>query len=248
MRFDIITIFPSLFESFINESLIKKAIQKKLLNIRVHDLRTWAHDRHKTVDDSPYGGGPGMVMKFEPFAKALAALKALPPLHPPLGVKGGKRRVKDQKIVMLDPAGKQFTQATAERWSKLDRIVFLCGRYEGFDDRITKLVDERVSVGPYVLNGGEVPTMAIIEAVARLIPGFMGNKNSLDEETHSFISPPFNQGGDKEGVSLAEYPHYTRPETIEWRGKKMRVPKILLSGDPKKVAAWRQKKTHRPPS
>ncbi|MDO8435072.1 MAG: tRNA (guanosine(37)-N1)-methyltransferase TrmD [bacterium] len=215
MRFDIITIFPSLFESFVNESLIKKAIQKKLLNIGVHDLRTWAYDRHKTVDDSPYGGGPGMVMKFEPFAKALAKLKAT-------------RKTKGQKIVMLDPAGKQFTQATAERWSKVDRIVFLCGRYEGFDHRITKLVDERVSVGPYVLNGGEVPTMAIMEAISRLIPGFIGNKNSLNEETFS-----------KQLSSLAEYPHYTRPETIEWRGKKMRVPKILLSGDPKKVTAWR---------
>lgn len=217
MRFDIITIFPTLFESFLNESLLQKAIAKKIVDIRVHNLRAWTHDRHRTVDDKPYGGGPGMILKFEPIARALAALKA-------------KRKTPKQKIIMLDPAGKQFDQATAQRWGKSKRIVFLCGRYEGFDHRITKLVDERVSIGPYVLNGGEVPAMAIIEATARLIPGFVGKRASLIEESFS-----------KELAGAAEYPQYTRPEVILHKRKKLRVPKILLSGDPKKIAAWRAK-------
>ncbi len=218
MKFDVLTIFPNFFDSFKNESLVAKAIDKKIVSLNVHNLRDWAEGRHQVVDDKPYGGGPGMVLKVEPIYKALKALK----------VKGSK-----QKIVMLDPAGTPFDQKMAIKFSKLDRIVFVCGRYEGFDERISEFVDERVSVGPYVVNGGEVPAMIIMEAVGRLIPGFIGKAESLKEET---FSPSFAQ----------EYPQYTRPEVFEYKknGKKTRlsVPKVLTEGNHAKINEWRRKK------
>lgn len=223
MRFNIITIFPGLFDSFLNESLVKKAVDKKLLNFNIINLRDFTADKHKTVDDTPYGGGAGMVMKIEPVYKALKKIKGL-----------GKKS-SPKKVILLTPSGKQFDQKMAEKFSKLGEITFICGRYEGVDSRIDNFIDEKISIGPYVLNGGEIAAQAIIEAIFRLIPGAVGNIESVKEETFSFK---------KDGkLVTAEYPAYTRPEVFEAENKKYKVPKVLLSGDHKKIKEWREKKT-----
>ncbi len=209
MQFDIITIFPTLFDSFKDESLIKKAEDKKILSIRAYDVRRWAEDTHKTVDDKPYGGGPGMILKIEPLVKTLHSIK----------------RKKRCRVMLLTPGGIQFNQKKAINFSKnYDQLIFLCGRYEGFDARIKNYIDEELSIGPYVLNGGEVAAMVIIEAVARLIPGMIGNKASLIEETFQI-------------KDIIEYAQYTRPEVFNHQ----KVPKVLLSGDHKKITEWRKK-------
>lgn len=209
MRIDIITIFPGLFDSFLSESLIKKACDKKIISFRIHNLRNFTTDKHKTVDDRPYGGGAGMLFKIEPLVKALRSI----------------RKTKKSRIVLLSPAGAQFTQSKAVSFAKkYNHLIFICGRYEGFDARIKKYSDEELSIGPYVLNGGEVAAMAIIESVFRLLPRALGNKESLAEESHS-------------AVGHTEYPQYTRPELFN--GKK--VPKVLLSGDHKRIKKWRAK-------
>ncbi|MEK7619054.1 MAG: tRNA (guanosine(37)-N1)-methyltransferase TrmD [Patescibacteria group bacterium] len=213
MKFDVISIFPTLFDSFMSESLLKKALDKKLIAITVHDLRAFAVDKHKTVDDKPYGGGAGMLMKIDPLVKALESIK----------------RNKKSRVILLSPAGKQFDQKRANTFAKkYDQLIFVCGRYEGVDARIKKFIDEELSIGPYVLNGGEVAAMAVIEAVSRLLPGVLGNPESLAQESHV-----------QEGA--AEYPQYTRPELF----RRLKVPKILLSGDHKKISEWRAKKTVR---
>lgn len=207
MQFNFLTIFPTFFDSFVNESLIKKAQDKKILTFVIHDLRKYTTDKHKTVDDKPYGGGVGMILKIEPLVNALRGIK----------------RKKKSRVILLTPSGKQFSQKTANIYAKkYDQLIFLCGRYEGFDARIKKFVDEDISVGPYVLNGGEVAAMAVSEAVGRLIPGVLGNKDSLKEESHV-------------QVGSIEYPQYTRPEKF----KGLKVPQILLSGNHKKIAEWR---------
>lgn len=209
MRIDIITIFPSLFDSFLSESLIKKACDKKIISFHVHNLRDFTSDKHRTVDDRPYGGGAGMLLKIEPLVKAIRSI----------------RKTQKSRIILLSPAGTQFTQKKAAIFTKkYNHLIFICGRYEGFDARIKQYVDEELSIGPYVLNGGEVAAMAVAEAVFRLLPGALGNKESLTEESHS-----------KEGYG--EYPQYTRPEIFQ----KKSVPKILLSGDHKKIQEWRKK-------
>jgi len=213
MQFDIITIFPEIFESYFNASILYIAQKKKKIKIKVHNLRDYTTDRHRTVDDRPYGGGPGMLMMVEPFYKALRDIKK-------------KRKC---KIIMLDPAGKKFTQKVAEGYNKLDQIILLCGRYEGFDERIKKLVDERVSIGEYVLSGGELPAMIIVEAVTRLLPGVLNHEHSTKEET---FSPD---------LDYIEYPQYTRPEFFRLGGKKLSVPKVLLTGNHQKINEWRRK-------
>ncbi len=221
MRFDIITIFPSIFDSFLAESLLAKARTKKIVDIHVHDLRSWTTDKHRTVDDKPYGGGPGMILKIEPLVKAIEAIK-----------KQGGKRYHHTKIILLTPGGKQFSQKKATQFSKLDRIILLCGRYEGFDARISNYVDEEVSIGPYVLSGGEVPAMVVIEAVGRLVPGFIGKPESLFEES-------FNPSLTPDPLSLTpyvEYPQYTRPAVF----RRQRVPKILLSGNHQQIIRWRK--------
>jgi tRNA (guanine37-N1)-methyltransferase len=214
MKFDIITIFPDILGSYINESIISRAIKKKLVKIKTHDLRSVAKDKHKTVDDKPYSGGPGMVMMVEPIFKTLKKIK----------------RSKKSKVILLDPAGKQFDQKMAEKFSKLDQLIFICGRYEGIDKRVDKFVDEKVSVGPYVLSGGELPAMVITEAVSRLIPGVLGKQESLSEETRA-----------SEGYY--EYPQYTRPAVFEYKElgkkKKLSVPKVLLSGNHNEIKKWK---------
>ncbi len=210
MRVDVISIFPD-YLAPLELSLIGKARQAGLLDVRVHDLREFTHDRHRTVDDTPYGGGAGMVMKAEPWGEALDATAS-----------------SDAVIVVPTPAGEPFTQSLAEELVGQEHLVFACGRYEGIDQRVIEDARRRwtvreVSLGDFVLNGGEVAALAIIEAVARLLPGFMGNPESLAEESH---------GAD----GLLEYPVYTKPAS--WRG--LDVPDVLLSGDHARIAAWRR--------
>jgi len=217
IQFDIITIFPKLFDSFLNESIIKRAQKQGLIKVRIFDLRKWAKDPHKSVDDKPYGGGRGMVVKIEPVFRALQFLKS---------------RIKDQrsKIILFSPRGKKFSQKIAYQYSKLKRIVMVCGRYEGVDERVTKyLVDEQVSTGDYVMMGGEVAAMAVMESVSRLIPGVLGHSENLPERI-------------EKGGGFSEYPQYTRPEVFSpKRRAKWRVPKVLLTGNHKKIQEWREK-------
>lgn len=210
MRIDAITIFPDYFKA-LDLSLLGKARDKKLIDLRVHDLRDHTTDIHKTVDDSPYGGGAGMLMKPEPWGEALDDI---------LPADG------NCTVIFTSPAGEQFKQATAQELSKEDHIVFACGRYEGIDQRVveyaqTKARVREISLGDYVLNGGEVAALAMVEAIARLIPGVIGNAESLVEESHS--------------NGLLEYPSYTKPAS--WRG--FEVPEILVSGHHANIAAWR---------
>lgn len=218
MRFDIITIFPKIFDSYLNESMIKRARRNMLVDIRVHDLRRFTRDKHKKVDDRPYGGGPGMILKVEPIARAVSSLKL-------------KARSEKLNVILFSASGKQFTQKMARDWAKkYDRIVMIAGHYEGIDERIKKLFHnsgfrfQEISIGPYVLTGGELPAMVVIDAVSRHIPGVLGKEESLEEK--------------RQGIGV---PMYTRPEISEWRGKKYRVPKVLLSGDHKKIEEWRIK-------
>jgi tRNA (guanine37-N1)-methyltransferase len=223
IRFDIITIFPDIFTSYFNESIIKRAQAKKLVKINIHNLRDYTNDKHKTVDDKPYGGGPGMVMMIEPIFKAVSALKKL------------KRKNEKVKTILFSAKGKKFDQKMAKRFSKLDRLIMICGRYEGVDERVAKYIaDEEVSVGDYVLTGGEIPVMIVIDAVTRLIPGVIA-KESLKEESFSFAKEKALR------EENYEYPQYTRPESILINGKKRIVPKVLLSGNHKKIEEWRKK-------
>lgn len=220
MKFNIITIFPNIFDSYFNESIIKRARDKKLISIKTHDLRDWTSDKHKTVDDAPYGGGAGMIMKIEPLFKALKALKVL----------GSRdKRQGASKVILLSAKGKKWNQQMAKKYSKLDEVTLICGRYEGVDERITKFIDEEISIGSYVLTGGEIGAMTIVDSVTRLLPGVLGNEKSPVDESHS--TP-----------GVLEYPQYTRPEIFEAEGKKYKVPEILLSGNHKKIEEWRKEK------
>jgi len=222
MKIDIITIFPKLFENFLNESLIARARKKKLISIKAHDLRNWTTDNHKTVDDRPYGGGVGMILMVKPLMKAVKKLKSK-------SLPASKAREK-VKVITMSAKGKTFNQKMAKRFSKLDQLIIISGRYEGIDERINKYIaDEEVSVGDFVTFGGEVPAMLITEAVARLIPGVVAKEESV--KTESFTDPK---------CEYREHPHYTRPEEIEIKGKKRKVPKVLLSGDHKKIKEWRE--------
>jgi tRNA (guanine37-N1)-methyltransferase len=209
MQYDILTIFPHIFDSYINESILKRAQQNKLIKINIHNFRDFAKDKHHTVDDKPYGGGPGMLLKVEPLYKCLKSIK----------------RKKKSKVILLTPKGKTFNQNMAKKFAELDQIILISGRYEGFDERIRKYVDEQISIGDYVLTGGELPAMSIIDATARLLPGVLGDDNSSKDESFS------------KNLNFIEYPHYTRPENF----KGIKVPKVLLSGNHKKIAAWRLK-------
>lgn len=211
MRFDIITIFPRALDSYLGTSIVGRAIRKKKVAVYKHDLRSFTTDHHRTVDDKPYGGGVGMVMMVEPFAKALK--KIVP------------RRSSTTRTILLSARGRRFTQKDARTYAqKYKRLVFLCGRYEGVDERAGSLVDEELSIGDFVLTGGELGAMVVIDAVTRLLPGVLGKDASSRDESFS------------EGSTL-EYPQYTRPEAY----KGMRVPKELLSGNHKKIAEWRRK-------
>lgn len=224
LRIDVLTIFPGLFENFLHESMLGIAQENGCVAIALHDLRNWATDRHRTVDDTPYGGGPGMVMKPEPLVAAIEALAG--------GRDASAAESKDlesrrhAKVILLSPQGQKFDQACAERLSRESHLVLVCGRYEGVDQRVIELaVDEEISIGDYVLCGGEIPAMVLIEAVTRLIPGVLGNAESL--ETESFRAGP---------LKLLEGPQYTRP--AEFRGYV--VPEVLRSGDHGAIRRWRE--------
>jgi tRNA (guanine37-N1)-methyltransferase len=209
MKFDIITIFPKIFDSYFSESILKRAQGRELISVDIHNLRDFAEDKHKTVDDTPCGGGAGMVMKVEPIYKALKKIK----------------KTKKNRVILFSAKGKKYTQKDARRLSKYDNLVMICGRYEGVDERVAKyLVDEEISIGDYVLTGGEIPAMIVVDSVTRLLPGVLGNIESAKDESHSI-----------EG--LLEYPQYTKPE--EFKG--WRVPKVLMSGNHKEIERWRKK-------
>ena len=254
MHFDIITIFPKIFESYFGESILARAQKKKLIKIQAHDLRKWASDKHKKVDDSPYGGGPGMVLKVDVIYKAVEALRRAPRRRS--GLAQGK-----QRVILFSAKGKIFTQADAKRLVKYDQLIMICGRYEGVDERVAEhIADEELSVGNFVLTGGEIPAMIVVDAVSRLVPGVLGKKESLAEESFSFnpptplcvrgakernrmsgasVSTPLVKGGAgglKKPVEYLEYPQYTRPEKF----KKWPVPEVLLSGNHQEIKDWRE--------
>jgi len=210
MKFDIITIFPKIFDSYFAETILARAQKNNLIEIKAHNLRDWTEDNHKSVDDSPYGGGPGMVMMIEPIFKAVEAVR--------------NNQDKKTRVILFSAKGNPYTQANARRLAEYEQIIMICGRYEGVDERVAKhLADEELSVGNFVLTGGEIPAMILVDTVSRLIPGVLGKEESLTEESFS-------------DENYLEYPQYTRPE--EFAGWK--VPEILLSGDHKKIEEWRK--------
>lgn len=208
LRFDIISIFPGMFESPFGDSIIRRAREEGLLDIHVHDLRDYSLNKHRKVDDTPFGGGVGMVMNVEPIARAITAVK---------------KEVPETRTVLLSPGGRPFDQEKAWELSCLQGLTLICGRYEGIDERVRlHYVDEEISIGDYVLTGGELPAMVLVEAISRLLPGVLGDPESVVEE--SFHN------------DLLEYPQYTRPRDYEG----FKVPEILVSGDPKKIRDWQK--------
>jgi tRNA (guanine37-N1)-methyltransferase len=208
MHIDVLTLFPDMFPGVLNESILKRAQENKKARISVYDLRNWTHDQRKTVDDKPYGGGPGMVIKPEPVYEACDDLCK-----------------KNSYVILLTPQGEKFNQAIAKELTAQKRILLICGHYEGFDERIRQKADREISIGDYILTGGEIPAMVVIDAVIRLLPGVLGEEASLKDES-------FNDG-------LLEYPHYTRPSVF----RNMKVPQVLLSGDHKKIEKWRREQS-----
>lgn len=219
MKIDILTLFPEMFKGPFDESIIKRAQEKKLVEIKIHNLRQWAKDKHKTVDDRPFGGGVGMIIMIQPVYDALESLKT-------------KNKKQKTKTILLTPQGKVFNQKIARRLSKLDHLIFICGHYEGVDERVRKhLVDEEISIGDYILTGGELPAMVITDAIVRLIPGALKKSEATKNES-------FSKMRNSKLKVLLEYPQYTRPANF----KGWKVPKILLSGNHQKIAEWRKKK------
>ncbi|MEX0649678.1 MAG: tRNA (guanosine(37)-N1)-methyltransferase TrmD [Candidatus Andersenbacteria bacterium] len=211
MQFDVLTLFPGAIEPYLESSILGRAQKSELITTRLWDIRNYSTDKHKTVDDTPYGGGAGMVMKIEPVDRALTAATQ-------------DTNTSTKRVVVLSARGQQFTQTKAKEYAALDQLILICGRYEGVDHRIVEhLADEELSVGPYVLAGGEIAALVVIEATARLIPGVLGNEESLTEESHT-----------EPGV--IEAPQYTKPE--EYKG--WRVPEVLLSGNHQAIKQWRK--------
>jgi tRNA (guanine37-N1)-methyltransferase len=208
MRFDVFTLFPEVFGPYLETSILQRARQRGLVEVRLHNIRDWTHDKHHITDDEPYGGGGGMVMKPEPLFTAVEGVLGTPPACP---------------VILLTPQGRTFTQAVAQELAQQPRLALLCGRYEGVDERVRQhLVSDEISIGDYVLSGGELPALALIDALTRLVPGALGDPDGAWDDSHA--------------SGLLEYPHYTRPP--EFRG--WRVPEILLSGDHGKIARWRR--------
>jgi tRNA (guanine37-N1)-methyltransferase len=212
MTFDIVTIFPAMIEQPLAAGILGRAIERGTLDVRVHDLRAFTTDRHHVVDDVPYGGGPGMVLKAEPMFRALDAIEQDRggPLH----------------VILTSPQGRRFSHDEAKRISGIERVVVLCGRYEGVDDRVRERVAEELSIGDYVLTGGELPALVILDAVARFVPGVVGDEQSVAEDS-------FNRG-------LLDFPQYTRPAAVE-SGRVLRVPEVLLSGNHGEIRRWRKR-------
>ncbi|MCB9798358.1 tRNA (guanosine(37)-N1)-methyltransferase TrmD [Candidatus Nomurabacteria bacterium] len=236
MKFQVVTIFPELVAHYCDESILGRGQKNKSIEVHPINLRDFSDSKHKQVDDTPYGGGAGMVLQAEPLYNALKSLDAIP-----FSKVDGLTKVKKvfngslgkkKRTILMSPRGRQFDQKIARQWSKLDELTIVCGRYEGIDQRvIDHMVDEEISIGPYVLAGGELGAMTIIEAVSRLVPGVLGNAESLKDETHNSLV-------EEDGVE-SEYPQYTKP--ADFKGWK--VPEVLLSGDHKKIQEWRQKQS-----
>ncbi len=211
MQFEVFTLLPEVFPPYLESSILQRARQNGLIDVRLHNIRDWARDKHHTTDDTPYGGGGGMVMKPEPLFEAVESI---------LGPQSGL------PVILLSPQGRVFSQAIARELSAHERLALVCGRYEGVDERIRQhLVTDEISIGDYVLTGGELPALILIDAVTRLLPGALGDPTGADDDSHA--------------TGLLEYPHYTRPP--EFRGE--RVPDILLSGDHAKIAKWRREQS-----
>ena len=215
MRFDVVTIFPAMVRQALDEGIVGRAIERKTLEVVVHDLRDFTTDRHRVVDDVSYGGGPGMVLKPEPLFRALDAIEAQDARAP--------------MVLLTSPQGTRLTQRVVERFSQQPRLVLLCGRYEGIDERVRSRVHEEVSIGDYVLSGGELPALVIIDAVARLVPGVVGDEQSVAEDSF--------------GRGLLDFPHYTRPAEISAgsSGEVLKVPDVLLSGNHAEIRRWRKR-------
>ncbi len=245
MKFDVLTLFPEIINDYCGKSILGRAQKAGVIKVEATNFRDYTLNKQKHVDDSPYGGGAGMVLSAEPILRALETVE----------------RFKKSKTIILSAKGKQFNQKMAYDWSKkYDQLILISGRYEGIDERVkTILRAEEISIGPFVLTDGDVAAMAIISAVGRLVPGALGNAESLKEESFnpkSEIRNPKSETNSKSKKSkfktlkiknlkleiTGEYPHYTRPEVLEYKGKKYRVPKVLLSGDHKKIAEWRKTK------
>lgn len=217
MRFEVFTLLPEVFPSYLETSILKRARERGLLDIGIHNIRDYTHDKHRTTDDTPYGGGGGMVMKPEPVFEAVESVLGLAAPHSP------PQPDSNLPIILLTPQGRVFNQSIAQELSAHPRIALLCGRYEGVDERIReKLVTDEISIGDYVLTGGELPALILIDAVARLLPGVLGDPTGAEDDSHA--------------MGLLEYPHYTKP--AEFRGWK--VPDILTSGDHGKIDKWRR--------
>lgn len=214
MQFEVFTLLPEVFGPYLESSILLRAQQRGLIDVRLHNIRDYTHDRHHTTDDTPYGGGGGMVMKPEPVFEAIESV---------LGFSAGPTQPPGVPVILLTPQGRVFNQQIAEELSGHERVALLCGRYEGVDERIREyLVTDEISIGDYVLTGGELPALMIIDTVSRLIPGVLGDPTGAEDDSHS--------------MGLLEYPHYTRPP--EFRGWK--VPEVLLSGDHAKIEKWRR--------
>jgi len=214
MQFEVFTLLPEVFPPYLESSILQRARQRRLIDVRIHNIRDYTHDRHHTTDDTPYGGGGGMVMKPEPVFEAIESA---------LGFARDQTQPAPFPIILLTPQGRVFTQRVAEELAGHERIALLCGRYDGVDERIREhLVTDEISVGDYVLTGGELPALLLIDAISRLIPGVLGDPTGAEDDSHS--------------MGLLEYPHYTRPP--EFRGWK--VPEVLLSGDHAKIERWRR--------
>ncbi len=239
MRFEIVTIFPGFFTGFFENGIVRRALAEGLVEVGVHDLRAFTHDRHRTVDDRPFGGGEGMVLKAEPLAEALASLG----IGPKAERGEGDATLAGTKVILLSAQGRRFTQAEARRLATLDRVVLICGRYEGVDERINELYcDMELSIGDYVLSGGELAAAVVMDAAMRLIPGVLGNEASGEFESFGVADTEITSGIDgvprsQHGAGgLLDYPHYTRP--AEFGG--LRVPDVLTNGDHQEIRRWRR--------
>jgi tRNA (guanine37-N1)-methyltransferase len=243
MRFEIVTIFPGFFSSFFENGILRRALGEGLVEVGVHDLRAFTHDRHRTVDDRPFGGGEGMVLKPQPIAEALASLGIEPLKRAAVPDPEASKDVPRSRVILLSAQGRPFTQALARELASLDRVVLICGRYEGVDERINELYcDMELSIGDYVLSGGELAAAVVIDATMRLIPGVLGNEASSEFESFGIADGQIVSQADgvprsQHGAGgLLDYPHYTRP--AEFAG--LRAPEVLLNGDHLQIRRWRR--------
>ncbi|MEF3691760.1 MAG: tRNA (guanosine(37)-N1)-methyltransferase TrmD [Candidatus Moraniibacteriota bacterium] len=266
MNFEVITIFPHIFDSYFNESILARAQKERLIKINIHNLRDYATDKHKTVDDTPYGGGAGMVLKVEPIFNCVEEIKKNLQFSVSNGekIKENEKGDKKNRIILFSAKGKRYTQSDAQRLAEYENLIFICGRYEGVDERVAQnIVDEEISIGEYVLTGGEIPAMTVIDSISRLLPGVLGNQESLSEESfndslqieekdsslqsaikvseteikrNSKFKTCLPVGKVQNSKFSKEYPHYTKPE--EFNG--WRVPEVLLSGNHKEIEKWKK--------